>query len=272
MSCRRRLIAVIIAAALGMIFVEASLAANITPIYDANVTQAQKDIIQAKIDLWKPRLSKNINLVIDFANADLGATQFGLIGRARQGEEPFIAILSGGEQLTLGVTDQFQETQGKPTHARIRFNSNAAVNWHYGGAPVPVDKFDFWTVVNHEIVHAAGFSVNYTVFAAKVTPGPGDKRTFTCGGTTATLTPSDEGTHLDPTAHPGDLMNPTLNMGERRTPSTLVINMLTCVWPLFVEYPTLNKWGLILLVLALAAVALWVMRRRRTAGAMSRIE
>ena len=86
----------------------------------------------------------------------------------------------------------------------------------------------------------------------------------------ATLTPSDEGTHLDPTAHPGDLMNPTLT--ERRTPSTLVINMLTCVWPCFVEYPTLNKWGLILLVLALAQEPLWVMRRRRTAGRMSRIE
>ena len=93
MSSRRRLIAVPIAAALGMIFVEASLAANITPIYDANVTQAQKDIIQAKIDLWKRRLSKNINLVIDFANDISAPHSLACIGRG-VAAETFIAILS----------------------------------------------------------------------------------------------------------------------------------------------------------------------------------
>lgn len=268
---RKQIIAGLIAAGLSIMLAGASVAATITPIYDANMTQAQKDIVQQKINLWQPRLAKNISITIDFANADLGAAQFGLVGRARPWMEPFIAHLPSGEDLALAETDQFQQDpNGKPTHARIRFNSNAAVSWHYGGTPVPGDKYDFWTVVNHELVHALGFTVNYTRFGAAITPGPGDKRTFSCGGTTATLTPSDEGTHLDPTAHPGDLMNPTINMGERRTPSTLVINMLTCIWPLFFSYPALGTWGLIVLVVAIVAVALWAMRRRTTAGVTPR--
>lgn len=269
---RKQVTAGLIAACLSIMLAGASLAATITPNYDANMTQAQKDIIQEKINLWQPRLAQNINITIDFANADLGSTQYGLVGRARPWVEPFIAHLPTGEDLALAETDQFQEdANGKPTHARIRFNSNAAVPWHYGGTPVPGDKYDFWTVVNHELVHALGFTVNYTKFAAKVTPGPGDKRTVTCGGKTMTLTPSGEGTHTDPATHPNDLMNPTINKGERRTPTALLISLLACIWPRIIGGSALGTWGMIILVVAIVAAALWGMKRRRIAGAAGRM-
>ncbi len=211
-----------------------SLAMDIIPNYDANLSQAQKDILDAKIALWEARLCSSIVVTIDFSNADLGVS-FSTKPEAPAQTELVTTYTPMGEWLTLGVTDQFQERpDGTPQSARIRFNSNAAVTWHYGGVPVPAGQFDFWTIANHEIVHAIGFTVNYTRFAAQVTPGPDDNRTYTCGATTATLTPADEGTHLDDTAHPGSLMNSTIGTGERRTPSPLEIAMLNCPW----EYAT----------------------------------
>jgi hypothetical protein len=239
---------------------------DIVPNYDPNITQAQRDILNQKIALWEERLCCDIVLNIDFSNEDLGGLLL-ILPQAAPGEELAIGILPSGEWLPLGVADQFEEdAQGRPTHTRIRFNSNSAVNWHYGGEPVPNDAYDFWTVANHEIVHACGFTVNYSLFAACVgDPNPDGTRPFNCDGVTATLTPEDQGTHLDPDTHPGDLMNPTLNQGERRTPSQLVIDMLRCIWPC-ADIPTLNEWGMIILaLLLLSAGTVAVIWRRKAA-------
>jgi hypothetical protein len=209
-------------------------AMDIVPHYDANITQDQKDILNQKIALWEARLCSSIVVDITFKNEDLGSYYSGM-PPAPAGMELAIGAGETGEWASLGVTDQFQERDDDtPQSARIRFNSNAAIPWHYGDVPVPADKYDFWTTANHEIAHAAGFTTSYTKFAEKVTPGPGDKRTFTCGATTATLTPADEGTHLDPDTHPARLMNPSMNKGERRNASQLEIDMLTGPW----EYAT----------------------------------
>lgn len=265
-----KVIAAVVTACLGVMLGGACLAATITPNYHANITPAQKAVIQEKIALWQPRLAEGIRITIDFANADLGGLQFGPSIGAGAGVELFIGQLPSGEQLTLAETDQFvEDAKRRPTHARIQFNSNAKVKWDYDGAPFPDSTYDFWTVVNHEIVHAVGFTVSYTRFAAKVKAGPGDKRTYTCGTTTATLTaltPADSCTHLDSDTHPGDLMTRDLGWQTRRSPSDLDIKMLTCVWPLLVSYPALGKWGMIALLLALATVALWATRRRTTPG------
>jgi len=76
--------------------------------------------------------------------------------------------------------------------------------------------------MNHEIAHALGFTVFNSRFDRNVTDGPGDNRTYNAGGVpTATLTPSNQGTHTDAGTHPNDLMNPTIGTGTRRLPSQL---------------------------------------------------
>jgi hypothetical protein len=222
--------------ALGLVLLcpAVSRAMDIVPNYDPNMTQQQRDIIDQKITLWEERLCCSIVLNIDFSNASLG----GLLASpppAEPGVEFLVGRLPSGEWQTWAATDSFRtDDQGRPAHARIRFNNNPAVNWHYGGEPVPAGTVDFWTIVNHEICHAAGFTVAYPSFAAQVVgpTNPDGTRPFNCAGVTSTLTHDSLGTHLDPTAHPGDLMNPFYEPGDpRRTPSPLDIAMLRCIWP-----------------------------------------
>jgi hypothetical protein len=262
----RIMLKVIVVMTLGFLLLvpRISIAMDIVPNYDPNITAQQKAILDEKIALWEDRLCCDIVLTIDFSNADLGDPFFGSPPKAVPGMELVIGTLPTGEFLTLGETDQFQEdpVSKKPTHARIRFNNNPTVPWHYGGIPVPADKYDFWTVANHEIVHACGFTVNNSKFNSNVDPVT---RIFTCGSITAQLTPAEQGTHLDPGTHPGDLMEPTLGKGERRTPSQLSINMLRCKFPCEPPIPSLTQWGLIVLILGVVAAAIWSFLWRRRA-------
>lgn len=209
-------------------------AVDIQPNYDPNITAEQKAVIEAKIALWEQRLphqSPEHVVTISFANADLG-TLLVAIGPDAEWVLADGSGLRGDEGLELGVTDNFtNNADGRPTGARIRFNSNAAVSWHTGlTEPVPADKYDFWTVVNHEIAHALGFTVNNPRFRRNVTTTAGGGRRYEGGGEggtpTGTLTPADQGTHTDPGTHPGDLMNPNLPKGVRRAPSQLDIDIL----------------------------------------------
>jgi len=236
-------LAAVVAGGLLLSIAQVALGVDIQPTYDPNITAAQKAVIEKKISLWEGRLPhQNPEHVvkIDFRNADLGADYFGF----RPGVE---LVLTDDSVLTdagttLAETDNFKnDADGRPTGARITINSNAGVKWYEGlEPPVPADSYDLYTVMNHELVHALGFTVNNPRFARNVTT-TGGKRKYEGGSPTGepkgTLTPAGEGTHLDPGDHPGDLMNPTIPKGTRRTPSTTDVDiLLDDVW----KYPTIS--------------------------------
>lgn len=237
--------------------VTAALAVDIVPTYSDNITPAQKAVIEAKIALWEQRLPHQdpehvVNIA--FTNADLGSSFFfappGVeYVRAENGE------VRGAEGMTLAEASGFtNDANGRPTGATITINNNSAVPWYNGLDPnVPADKYDLYTVINHELAHALGFTVNNPRFRRNVTvnPDPNDPnvpgdpqespRTYNGGGAegqpTGTLTPRANGTHTDPGAHPNDLMNPELPTGTRRLPSQLDTDILNDdVW----RYPTIQ--------------------------------
>jgi hypothetical protein len=233
-----------------------ALAVDIQPTYDPNITPAQKAVIEKKIQLWEARLPHQDPehvVAITFVNGDLGS----VLLIVPPGVEPVWADngVRGAEGLELASTDGFtNDADGRPTGATVTINNNAAVSWYEGLDPnVPADKYDLYSVMNHELAHALGFTVNNPRFARNVTlvADPNDPNTppdpneaprkynggDATGGPGGTLTPKSQGTHTDPDAHPDDLMNPSLPKGTRRTPSPLDTGiLLDDVW----KYPTIQ--------------------------------
>ncbi len=230
-------------------------AVDIQPVYNPNVTPDQKAVIEAKIQLWEGRLPHQLPehvVTVAFANGNLGTKYL----FTTPDIEPVRGQLGlrGAEDLTLGETTGFtHDADGRPTGATITLNNNPVVPWYTGLDPnVPANQFDLWTVVNHELAHALGFTVNNPRFARNVTamadpndpnipPDPNGPRRYTGGepgGTPrGTLTPRSRGTHMDPNAHPGDMMEPNVPRGARRGPSETDIGiLLDDVW----KYPSIT--------------------------------
>jgi hypothetical protein len=80
-------------------------------------------------------------------------------------------------------------------------------------------KYDLLTTILHELGHLNGIIRGNTAFDTSVQNINGIP-TFINGGITATLTP--DGSHLDSTLYPYDLMNTSLKPGVRKLPSSLV--------------------------------------------------
>jgi len=89
-------------------------------------------------------------------------------------------------------------------------------------------RIDLLTVVTHELGHLFGFNSAFSGFAANTTVRADGTAYFTAEGGPYTL--SADLSHLDRTAHPGDLMNTTLRPGERKVPSAGDVAMLRAAW------------------------------------------
>ena len=161
--------------------------------------------------------------------------------------------------LTLEITDlptgQLAEAQvteftnqGIPNGGKILIDHNAnEVGWFID--PTPLDhseftqtladtallaaadseaygKYDLLTAILHEMGHLAGFISGYNEFDRHIQTING-KKTFVADNFTATLTP--DGSHLDPTVHPYDLLNNTLKPGMRKLPSLLNLQILNAL-------------------------------------------
>jgi hypothetical protein len=235
-----------VALAVSLLVTVSAQAVDIQPVYDANITAEQRAVIEAKIALWEQRLphqNPEHVVTISFANADLG-TDFYIPSPLSEVLWADDDGLRGDDRATLAETDSFTyDADGRPTGARIRINSNAAIPWYNGTDPnVPANKYDLWTVMNHEIMHALGFTVQCPRFGRNVTPtdpnDPNGPRKYEGeGGTTTPLTPKGTGTHTDPNSDPNGLMNPTVPKGVRRTPKQSDIDiLLDDVW----KYPNIT--------------------------------
>jgi hypothetical protein len=88
-------------------------------------------------------------------------------------------------------------------------------------------KYDLLTTILHELGHLQGIISGNTAFDTSVRNINGIP-TFIDGGITATLTP--DGSHLDSTLYPYDLMNTSLKPGVRKLPSALDLAILNSLW------------------------------------------
>jgi DNA/RNA endonuclease G (NUC1) len=87
-------------------------------------------------------------------------------------------------------------------------------------------KYDLLTTILHELGHLNGIIRGNTAFDTHVQNINGIP-TFINGGITAQLTP--DGSHLDTTFHPYDLMNTSLKPGVRKLPSALNLAMIEAI-------------------------------------------
>jgi hypothetical protein len=88
-------------------------------------------------------------------------------------------------------------------------------------------KYDLLTTILHELGHLQGIISGNTAFDTHVQNINGIP-TFINGGITAQLTP--DGSHLDSTLYPYDLMNTSLKPGVRKLPSSLDLAILNTIW------------------------------------------
>lgn len=155
-----------------------------------------QEVLNAAIDTWQAtglvsdRLEINLE-VRDFNGQALGST----------------AILE-------------TDGQGNATTALVSIDDDAAgCGWHIGlESPSAGAGFDLYSVLLHEIGHAAGFSDalnGYEVNRSQLAAAEID--------VVMTL----DGHHLDSDSHVNDLMNPVLAPGERRTISDLDLLLLS---------------------------------------------
>lgn len=149
----------------------------------------------------------------------------------------------------LGRSFDFKEgTSGLPMSASIEINdfTGGYAGWfvdttpwdneefHPGRSPFhfladpggsAYGLFDMFTVINHELCHVLGFTVNYSLFERNVSTAAG-LRLYSGSSVSAYLTPVSEGTHISALSDPYDLMNSFLSTGNRFYPFYLDLSIL----------------------------------------------
>jgi Bacterial Ig domain len=148
-----------------------------------------------------------------------------------------ITNLSVGQLAEATITGY--DKLGRPNTATISIDSDAnGVGWFLDTTPqdnsefngidnyfqatpnsAAYGKYDLLTTILHEMGHTLGIINGYSEFDKYV-----KGRQFSTDTFTANLTP--DGSHLDTTFHPYDLMNTSLKPGVRKLPSTLNLAMI----------------------------------------------
>jgi Ca2+-binding RTX toxin-like protein len=215
-------------------------------------TAAERVVVDQALRYWD-------SLIADFDNVSTNAPH------------TFHVTLTGGSTSGLdlggsrpGTTDNHTaNAAGLPSSARIRIDADAGgspAGWYID--PVPGDNAEFtslatrfaadggpagqdlYTTLLRELAHALGFAVEYTRFAGRVTndPPPAATRTYTgASGLKATLGPAADGTYLDPTAHPHDLLNANQPSRTRHLPSDLDVRLLADAFGYTVALPSTRQ-------------------------------
>jgi hypothetical protein len=210
-------------------------------------------IPQIGIEIGKISLTSSITLqqLLSSHNFSLQNTTVPTWLEFLQGPSPFnlnieIIDLPTGQLAEAQVT-QFN-TQGTPTGGTLYLDVDAnGLGWYID--PTPWDNteysqtltdtayratadslayghYDLLTTILHETAHLQGFIAGYSNYDSHIQIINGSK-TFIGDGFSAILTP--DGSHLNSSVYPYDLMNTTLTPGVRKLPSALDIQILNAV-------------------------------------------
>lgn len=109
-----------------------------------------KAAFQRAVNMWAGKLNSSVPITVKASWEPLGS---GILGSAG----PSYAWDIGG---VLYVDAVANKKSGKQLNAApdvvARFSSNFS-NWHFGTGPAPAGKYDFQSVVAHELGHGVGF-------------------------------------------------------------------------------------------------------------------
>ena len=195
---------------------------TINPTFAANITAAQRTVIQQAIAEWhaviRTRGINPENLALTFQNGNVN---------------PSLAVTNGGN---------FDVNTGAVLATTITFDNSGAFFWFIDPTPgnitddnIPVQpcpppgvgvppcpQFDYLSVARHEIGHALGFFIPDTRPPANNTQSPAVNPFINAGFTTFDqgrlnigITPQGGG-HTTAASHPNDIMNPLFAPGQQR--------------------------------------------------------
>ncbi|WP_417386550.1 Ig-like domain-containing protein [Gimesia sp.] len=189
--------------------------------YGSEITTAGSDslstLIDAATDEWKTATG-NPDLAVQVVVTDLGGQQLGE-GHILELDENGIPVKgriyidddAGGLGWYSSVDSQAFDSNGLAI-------AGSAAEGHY----------DLYTVLLHEIGHAAGFTTSYSAYTDHVETSDTGQVQFVSWDFVAPL--SDDGLHIDETFYPDDIMGATLDPSTRKMISALDIQILQAAY------------------------------------------
>ena len=113
-------------------------------------TPEAKAAFQRAVTMWQSKLSSPVPITVKASWEPLGPGVLGSAGPS------YVWDVNG----VLYADAVANKKSGKQLHAApdivARFSSNFS-NWHFGTGPAPAGKYDFTSVVAHELGHGVGF-------------------------------------------------------------------------------------------------------------------
>ncbi|MFH1304683.1 MAG: hypothetical protein ABIK07_26825, partial [Planctomycetota bacterium] len=189
--------------------------------YGSAITTEGQDslssLIDAAVDEWKTATG-NDQLAVQVVVTDLGGQKLG-----------------EGQILEL-------DENGVPVKGRIYIDDDAAgLGWYSSIEGLSFDSngqaiagsvaeghYDLYTVLLHEIGHAAGFTTAYSAFSDHVETSGSGQVQFVGWDFVAPL--SDDGLHTDENFYPDDVMGATLDPSTRKMISTIDVRILQAAY------------------------------------------
>jgi hypothetical protein len=119
-------------------------------------TPAARAAFQRAVNLWAPLIDSPVPITVNASFAPLGA---GVLGSA--GPNFVWRDFAGAPRPSTWYPDAIANKRaGAQLHPAAdivaRFSSSRS-DWHFGSTPAPARRFDFTTVVMHELGHGLGF-------------------------------------------------------------------------------------------------------------------
>ncbi|WP_139142826.1 hypothetical protein [Humibacillus sp. DSM 29435] len=119
-------------------------------------TPAAKAAFQRAVNIWSQQLSSPVPITVSASFEPLGPGVLGAAGPTNLWRD-FAGAPLKGTWYADAIANKRSGSQLSPTaDITARFSSSFS-NWHYGTGAVPAGKYDFTSVVLHELGHGVGF-------------------------------------------------------------------------------------------------------------------
>lgn len=119
---------------------------------------AAKSAFQRAVDIWarQARIASSVPITIDARFERLGT---GILGSAGPSlfHRDFPGAPRAGTWYVDALANKFRGSQLDPKPDIVARFSSAFPNWHFGTGAAPAGRYDFTSVVLHEIGHGLGF-------------------------------------------------------------------------------------------------------------------